>query len=190
MTLLLILLSFAPWVLFSVFTGLMSVTIAALVGFLAELLLTIRNGVKHQLKLFELGSLVFFFALTMSSLFVASTWLTMWARELGNITLFLLALGSILIGKPFTLQYARESVDQQYWDSPQFFTINVVISWVWCATFAVMTTSAGVVILARMHENLLFNWLLPIIVPLLALLFTIWYPKWVHQRIGAGQQAH
>lgn len=39
------------------------------------------------------------------------------------------------IGKPFTLQYARERVPPDRWQSPQFARINFVITAVWALAF-------------------------------------------------------
>lgn len=42
------------------------------------------------------------------------------------------------VGQPFTLQYARESVAPEYWDSPEFLRTNYVISAAWALAFVVL----------------------------------------------------
>ncbi|MGX1742147.1 hypothetical protein ACWIEX_11375 [Bosea sp. NPDC055353] len=44
----------------------------------------------------------------------------------------------MLIGKPFTLQYARENVEPDLWSSPTFLKTSYVISAAWVAAFAVL----------------------------------------------------
>ena len=47
-------------------------------------------------------------------------------------------LGTLALGRPFTLQYAREQVPPDLWDSPAFLHTNYVITAVWALAFAVM----------------------------------------------------
>jgi hypothetical protein len=44
----------------------------------------------------------------------------------------------LLVGRPFTLQYARESVPKEFWSSPLFLSTNRQITAAWTAAFAVM----------------------------------------------------
>ena len=37
-------------------------------------------------------------------------------------------IGSILVGMPFTLQYAREMVDKKLWENPFFIRVNILIT--------------------------------------------------------------
>ena len=59
------------------------------------------------------------------------------------ITLGLLAivLVSIAVGRPFTIQYARERIAEQYWQTPLFLAVNRRITWVWAAAFAVLVAA-------------------------------------------------
>lgn len=45
------------------------------------------------------------------------TWLETWFGELANILLVLVVAGSMLVGVPFTIQYAKEQTDPEYWDT-------------------------------------------------------------------------
>ena len=40
------------------------------------------------------------------------------------------------VGKPFTLQYARERVFAERWGSPRFARINLIVTTVWALAFA------------------------------------------------------
>ena len=72
---------------------------------------------------------------------------------------------------PFTEQYARETVPQQYWQSPVFRSVNRRISAAWGAVIAghaVSTALAGVLTepattLPSRPVDLLFNWVIPVL---------------------------
>lgn len=52
--------------------------------------------------------------------------------------LLLIVLLSMVFQRPFSMQYARDSVDSQYWDSPDFLRTNYVISGAWAIAFGVL----------------------------------------------------
>lgn len=55
--------------------------------------------------------------------------------DLGLLGIVLL---SIVLGRPFTIRYARERVPREYWQTPLFLAINQRITWVWAAAFAAL----------------------------------------------------
>ena len=55
--------------------------------------------------------------------------------------LLLIVLASIIVRRPFTLQYARERVSRELWDSPEFVRTNYVITAAWADAFAVMVVA-------------------------------------------------
>jgi hypothetical protein len=63
-----------------------------------------------------------------------------------DIGLFAIVLFSLAIGRPFTIQYARESVQPELWTSPRFMRTNQIITCVWLVAFAVII-SADLVLL-------------------------------------------
>ena len=48
---------------------------------------------------------------------------------------------SLAIGRPFTLQYARERVPEPIWALPVFYTTNRLITAVWAGAFAVLVAA-------------------------------------------------
>ena len=65
-----------------------------------------------------------------------------WAQPLGSLSLCLFALATVLVRRPFTLAYARESTSPEVWDTPAFQRANMVISTAWTLGFAIMTAGA------------------------------------------------
>ena len=82
-------------------------------------------------------SLVFFLAGALSTfafhspLFLHDGPVLIWS------TLTVAAWGSLLVGSPFTAEYAREAVPQTVWDSPGFRRVNAAVTEAWGAVFAI-----------------------------------------------------
>ena len=80
------------------------------------------------------------------------------------------------IGRPFTLQYAREQVSPEFWNSPEFIRTNYVITAIWALAFLVMVfAELALLYVPDMPPRV------GIIVVILALVgavkFTGWYPE-------------
>lgn len=88
---------------------------------------------------------------------------------------------SIAIGKPFTMQYARESVPQEKWTHPSFIKINQIVSFVWAILFS-LSFCLHVMIMKALFDHV---WLTRMIFGLTALgiIFSIYYPKYARQKI-------
>jgi len=54
---------------------------------------------------------------------------------------FAISLTSLVIRKPFTLQYAREMVDAETAQLAGFMRANYIITWAWTAAFLLMMTA-------------------------------------------------
>ena len=57
------------------------------------------------------------------------------AVDIGTLAI---ALASIAIRAPFTLQYAREAVDAETMKMPSFMRVNYIITWAWTGAFVLM----------------------------------------------------
>jgi hypothetical protein len=172
---------FAPWIIFSVIEGPGRFAAAAGAAFGAALLtLLLGATIGIGAKLLDLAAIAFFAILLALGLTVghdAHTWLEVWSGEISNVMIVLVALGSVAARRPFTLQYAREMTDRNYWDSPLFLHINYVLTWVWIGSFFV-TAAVGWYGDGPLHEpdNIWTNWIVSIAVLIFAIRFTEWYP--------------
>ena len=80
----------------------------------------------------------------------------------------MIAFGSLLF-TPFTEQYARESVPERVWNTPQFKAGNRELTALWGGVFAAMVPChiiAGSIDTTR--SNLIFNWVVPVLLVLWA----------------------
>ncbi len=185
---------FIPWIVYWSLVGnvpfRVAVTIACAisVGLTAQTLLRQRTP-----KALEVGASVVFVILLVVTFLTNDRFLERWLQPLTNGGLFLITLASILIGKPFTLQYAREHTPPEIAETRGFLRANQIITWVWVIAFALMTLSSLIPPLVQGRAALtdagsLLSIIFYLIVPFsflgLAALFTHWFPDWFARRMG------
>lgn len=97
--------------------------------------------------------------------------------------IFLVTLGSIVVGKPFTLQYAREVVDAETLKVPGFVKANYIITSAW--TLSMLLMMAGNVALIYVPGLPLWSGLLIAFAARnSAVYFTRWYPQYRKAKYG------
>ena len=153
-------------------------------AFAVSLLLGIRQWRGGEsIKVLEIGTLALFGALVLYTLAAEPHWTVATVRLAVDSGLFAIALVSLLIGQPFTLQYARERVPQEYWSTPLFIATNRWITAAWTAAFAVMVLADA----AAEYVEAVPLWVdiaATIAAFAAAFWFTQWYPALVQRRAG------
>lgn len=98
-----------------------------------------------------------------------------WSYVLSNFALAAIVLITIVVGQPFTRQYARETVPEEYWDTPLFMKSTAVITWFWLGALLLMGVSS---LFAREYpeDEVWWNWIIPLALFFAAIKFTSWYP--------------
>lgn len=92
----------------------------------------------RQLKMLGVGSVAMFLGLG-SYLTLVDASLSASAIKLTvDAGVLAIALVSLAIGQPFTLQYAREMVDTETAALPGFIKVNYIITWAWAACMVLM----------------------------------------------------
>ena len=130
-----------------------------------------RRG--ESVKILEVGSLILFGLLTAYTLLAAPRWTVATVRLAVDGGLLGIALVSLAIDRPFTLQYARERVPEQYWGLPIFLTTNRIITGVWAATFAIHVAADG----AAEYVRAIPIWL-DVAVSIAAFVGAVWFSRW------------
>ena len=111
-----ILLGLTPFIVFFVLMRLVHPLAGLSAAFAVSLLLGFRQWRRGEfVKVLEVGSLALFGVLVLYTLIAAPNWTVATVRLAVDGGLFIIALVSLVIGQPFTLQYARESVPQEFW---------------------------------------------------------------------------
>ncbi|MFF0218603.1 hypothetical protein [Streptomyces vinaceus] len=186
----------APWIIFSLLVGPGRFEIAVVLALATTIVLVTAGRLINRgssWKLLEVADLVFFAILAVVGLLASEgtrKWLETYAGEVSNIALVVIAFGSMAIRMPFTLQYARERVDPEYWNKPTFLRTNYLITGVWGLAFLV-AAAAGAYgdLVLRNPNNIWTGWIIQILAIVAALRFTAWYPEVARARAlrDAGQ---
>lgn len=137
----------APWIFLAIFEGPGSTGWVSAVALAISLFFVVYDRIRgKQLKILGAVDVLFFAGLFILHFFLTvdgQVWLEKWVGEIANITLVLIAIGSILFRVPFTLQYARDMVEPEYWNTPVFVKTNYIITGAWAVAFAVAAAAAG-----------------------------------------------
>jgi len=94
-----------------------------------------------------------------------------------DIGIFLIALTSILVRRPFTLQYAREAVDADTAVLPGFIRANYIITWAWTGA-ALLMMIGNVAMIYVPGLPLWSSLLIAFAARNSAVYFTKWYPEY------------
>ena len=137
-----ILIGFLPWIFFGILAG-HSLT-ALDTAIIVSLISVIAFNYKEIKKGFILswGTLIFFVFAFITIVLMKNDWVIMHLGVLVNFMLVAIAAGSIIIGKPFTEQYAKEKVPETLWDNPAFKRKNLLITTVWSLLFTLNLLTA------------------------------------------------
>lgn len=180
-----IILGLTPFIAFFVIMRLVSPMAGLCAALAVSLLLALRMWRRGEsVKILEVGSLVLFAALVLFTLVAAPAWTVATVRLAVDAGLLAIVLVSLAIGRPFTLQYARERVPQQYWASPLFVSTNRRITAVWAAAFAVLVAADA----AAEYVPAVPLWL-DIVASIATLLGAIWFTRWYPAAVRRAAQA-
>jgi hypothetical protein len=138
-----ILLAFAPFAVFAVLERFIGPVWSLAMGAAVSAALVLRDllAFDRQPRFLEMGTFVLFCGLTFFMLVTGTTLPLMGVRACVDTGLLLIILASMALGRPFTLQYAKEKVRPGVWRSPRFLRTNYLISGAWALAFAVMAAT-------------------------------------------------
>jgi hypothetical protein len=137
-----ILLAFAPFIVFVFGQMLVGVFAGLVLAAVVAALLIVKSVIAHQtIKVLEIGTLILFAGLAIYAKLAHPAWSIIAVRLRVDAGLLLVVLASLVLRKPFTLQYAREQVPAEIWSHPAFVRTNYVITAAWALAFAVMVVA-------------------------------------------------
>jgi hypothetical protein len=172
-----ILLAFAPFIAFAVVDRLIGPAQGLVAGAATSVALLLRDwiGLHRKPKLLEIGTAILFGGLALYAVLGGAVWSIVGVRLRVDAGLLLIVLATLIIGKPFTLQYAREQVPQSLWDTPQFIRSNYVITGVWSGAFLILVL-ADLILIYRTDLPPKIGILTTVLALVGAFKFTRWYP--------------
>jgi hypothetical protein len=178
-----ILLAFAPFLAFALIDRLSGPTEGLIAGAVVSAALLLRDLIQGRTaKVLEIGTAILFGGLALYALLGRPSWSVVGVRLVVDAGLLLTVLASLVMRRPFTLQYARERVAPELWGEPEFVRTNYVITAVWALAFAVMVVAE--LVLLYVPDVPPRAGIVAIVLALVgAVKFTGWYPE--RRRAGA-----
>lgn len=174
---------FIPWIFFSVFYG----TTPESMSFAGAgaLILTIIFNMKELRHGFILpwASIIFFSLLSLNDHFAFYAWPEQHALIIIDSALAAIVWFSMLIGKPFTLQYARLKIDPAFWQSPGFIKVNWMITSVWAILMTAMAIPSYVIPQDQLLDSWFWNYGFGVLCIVIALRLTKKIPSWYTGRM-------
>jgi hypothetical protein len=174
---------FAPWIIYWVVSSNPSTWLyGALSAALTAIIVSV-SAERGRLKMLNLVTTVFFAAVTIAGLQWGAKigdWMDTYSTTLASAALAVMALGSLLF-VPFTAQYARESTPLQVWDQAAFRHTNRILTLMWGLVFALIAVLGYVAVTAPATSGWT-NWVIPIVLILVAVRISYTYPARVRAR--------
>ncbi|MEU8792614.1 hypothetical protein [Streptomyces sp. NPDC048643] len=168
--------TFLPWIVFAVVPSAQWQwgALAALLVAMAIVAQQRRTGVGFDALIMETGSAFFFAVLAAVAFADPDSAAHAYSAALSSATLALIAGASLLMGKPFTLGIAKRTTPPEVWKLKPFIRVNVVITAVWTAAFAV--TAGALAVLAHAgHGHSTTATLVQVLGFVVPVLFTVRY---------------
>ena len=184
------LLAFAPFIVFAVFDRMLGVVPALCIAALLSAALLVRDWLtpRRTVKILEVGTVLLFGGLALYALATHTEWSLLGVRLRVDAGLLIVVLATIVIGQPFTLQYAKEQTPPEVWEQPGFRLVNNVITAAWAVAFALMVLAD----VAMIYVPSLPLWVgiaVTIAAIVGAIRFTQWYPDHMRAKYQADQAA-
>jgi hypothetical protein len=173
---------------YGVYTFLMFVTSATVSVFaaaaicLATIAIDVARG--RSVKILTAGSAILFAGIGLFLVLHASSLSTLGVRLSVDIGIFVISLGSMLVRRPFTLQYAIEAVPAETAAMPGFLTANYIITGAWTVA-ALLMMAANIVLLYFPGLPVWLGLAVAFAARNSAIYFTKWYPEYRQIKYGA-----
>jgi hypothetical protein len=177
---------------FGIYTLLMLVTSATVSVFAAAAIclatIAIDLAYGRSVKILPAGSAIVFAMIGFTLALLHPQLSTLGIKLSVDIGIFVIALGSILVRKPFTLQYAVESVPAEIAAMPGFLRVNYIITAAWTAA-ALLMMVANIVLLYVPGLPIWLSLAVAFAARNSAIYFTKWYPPYRRIKYAAPTEA-
>jgi hypothetical protein len=149
---------------------------------LATIAIDVARG--RSVKILTAGSAILFAGIGLFLVLHASSLSTLGVRLSVDIGIFVISLGSMLVRRPFTLQYAIEAVPAETAAMPGFLTANYIITGAWTVA-ALLMMAANIVLLYFPGLPVWLGLAVAFAARNSAIYFTKWYPEYRQIKYGA-----
>lgn len=178
-----VLVGFAPWIAWWVLAANDTYKEAALVALVLAVAIQLW-GFLHgrEPKILDLASIAWFVIIEIVAYTSSATDLAHYAQPASTGALTLIVLVTILIGRPFTEDYARDTVPEEYWETTTFKSTTRTIAWVWFFALLIGTATAFIRTDPHSSAETWTQWIIPIGAIVIAIKFTEWWPDEYQRR--------
>lgn len=175
----------APYGVYSFLMLMTSATVsvfAAAAICLATIAIDLARG--RSVKILAAGSAILFACLGLTLALFDPKLGSLGVKLAVDIGIFVISLGSMLARRPFTLQYAVESVPAETAAMPGFLTANYIITGAWTVA-ALLMMAANIVLLYFPGLPVWLGLAVALAARNSAIYFTKWYPEYRQIKYGA-----
>lgn len=177
---------------YGAYTFLMLVTSATISVFAASAICVATVAIdvarSRSVKILAVGSAIVFAAIGLYLALIDPALGTLGVKLSVDIGIFVISLGSMLVRRPFTLQYAVESVPAETAAIPGFLTANYIITGAW-TTAALLMMAANIALLYFPGLPLWSSLAVAFAARNSAIYFTKWYPEYRQIKYAAPATA-
>jgi hypothetical protein len=178
----------APYGAFAILMALTSATVSLFVSAAICVAVIGYDAVGgRSIKLLGAGSAVLFIGLGVYISLIDASWSSAQVKLTIDSGILAISLGSLIMRRPFTLQYAREAVDAETAQRPEFLKANYVISSAWALAFVLMIL-ANLLLIYIPGLPLWSGIAIAFAARNSALYFTKWYPQYRRKLPAADAQ--
>jgi hypothetical protein len=168
----------APYGIYALLMLLTSATVSVFAGAavcLATVAVDVARG--RSVKVLAAGSAILFAGIGLYLVFINGALGTLAIKVSVDAGIFIISLGSMLIRRPFTLQYAIESVPAEIAAMPGFLRANYIITGAWTVA-ALLMMAANIVLLYVPGLPIWSGLAIAFAARNSAIYFTKWYPEY------------
>ncbi len=170
------------WIVYGVISGDGHWVVASLAALIVALAIVAHEHKYHATKILSCTAAAFFVFSLVTTIIVGPALFKNYNIFLTWLVFAVVTWITLLIGFPFTIQYAREQAPREIWNHPLFMRLNVILTVVFGLMF---TINAGLGVIALRTGRLLsLGLLLPISLLIAAIVFSARYPKHYTQRFA------
>ncbi|KYG20428.1 hypothetical protein SE92_09240 [Bradyrhizobium sp. AT1] len=177
---------------YGAYSFLMLVTSAGVSVFAASAICLVTVAIDvacgRSVKMLAAGSAVVFAGIGLYLALLDPQLGTLGVKLAVDLGVFIISLGSLLVRRPFTLQYALESVPAETAAMPGFLTANYVITGAWTLA-ALLMAAANLVLLYVPGLPLWSSLAVAFAARNSAIYFTKWYPGYRQIKYGTPARA-
>ncbi|MGS1108689.1 hypothetical protein ACVCNH_20695 [Achromobacter anxifer] len=173
-----ILLAFAPFIVFVIIERTVGVLEGLAAGAFVSAGLVLRDWLspERRIKILETGTLLLFTGLTLyAPMADGDSWTIAQARLRVDAGMLILVLLTLVLRRPFTLEYARETEPEYVWKNRRYARMNYAVAAAWALGFATMV-AADALLLYRPQLPQAIAIAVTVAALAGAMKFTAWYP--------------